>query len=480
MDLAAGAGTGADSGTSMVLGGGKTRHFLELCVFLEAFKGGSRESRGPETATRPGASSGATRLEGVVVWSSEIAGSSKESGVECDETGLLLVPMDPHERKAHEAFLQKLLAPLRGSVCTSANVFWTAYVEVSYTDQWNRTFSRMCECGIYGSNSPLLPASGQVVLPNLDPLACSSNTTFSVGQEPWIALIKRGDCTYTEKIQAAQQNGASAVVIYNLDGTGNETNYMSHPGTGDTVVIMIGNLQGREISDLIKSGVTVYMQIAVGSAHGPWNKLWVYVMSFTFFGVTAIALGYFVVLTIRRLYHARQERLQQRHLKTVAKKAIDKLQVRTLRRNDPEVESNVESNTNSCAVCIESFRHGDVVTVLPCSHLFHKTCIEPWLLEHRTCPMCKYDILKGEVSLRTNEEYSAPPADVRFYPITTSNSQVHTIDEVTLGNQPEHTRPNTDTQVSESAVKMPDHIADDLDPQRYDHIYENPAFEGEQ
>uniref|UniRef100_A0A182NQ10 PA domain-containing protein n=1 Tax=Anopheles dirus TaxID=7168 RepID=A0A182NQ10_9DIPT len=27
-------------------------------------------------------------------------------------------------------------------------------------------------------------------------------------------------------------------------------------------------------------------------------------------------------------------------------------------------------------------------------HEFHKVCIDPWLLEHRTCPMCKMDILK--------------------------------------------------------------------------------------
>ncbi|KIH56745.1 hypothetical protein ANCDUO_13071 [Ancylostoma duodenale] len=27
-------------------------------------------------------------------------------------------------------------------------------------------------------------------------------------------------------------------------------------------------------------------------------------------------------------------------------------------------------------------------------HVYHKSCIDPWLLEHRTCPMCKADILK--------------------------------------------------------------------------------------
>ncbi|KOB65597.1 putative goliath E3 ubiquitin ligase, partial [Operophtera brumata] len=34
-------------------------------------------------------------------------------------------------------------------------------------------------------------------------------------------------------------------------------------------------------------------------------------------------------------------------------------------------------------------------------HDFHKNCIDPWLLEHRTCPMCKMDILKYYGSVAT-------------------------------------------------------------------------------
>lgn len=28
-------------------------------------------------------------------------------------------------------------------------------------------------------------------------------------------------------------------------------------------------------------------------------------------------------------------------------------------------------------------------------HIFHRTCIDPWLLDHRTCPMCKLDVIKA-------------------------------------------------------------------------------------
>ena len=46
------------------------------------------------------------------------------------------------------------------------------------------------------------------------------------------------------------------------------------------------------------------------------------------------------------------------------------------------------------AVCIEEYKVGETVRILPCNHRFHKACIDQWLLDKRTCPMCKMDILK--------------------------------------------------------------------------------------
>lgn len=48
----------------------------------------------------------------------------------------------------------------------------------------------------------------------------------------------------------------------------------------------------------------------------------------------------------------------------------------------------------TCAVCIDQFLINDIVRYLPCKHLFHKNCIDQWLLENPTCPICKLNVLE--------------------------------------------------------------------------------------
>lgn len=39
-----------------------------------------------------------------------------------------------------------------------------------------------------------------------------------------------------------------------------------------------------------------------------------------------------------------------------------------------------------CSICLCSPVAGDVVTILPCGHEFHRSCVECWLRESGTCP----------------------------------------------------------------------------------------------
>uniref|UniRef100_A0A803Y8W0 RING-type domain-containing protein n=1 Tax=Meleagris gallopavo TaxID=9103 RepID=A0A803Y8W0_MELGA len=162
-------------------------------------------------------------------------------------------------------------------------------------------------------------------------------------------------------------------------------------GAGSIVAIMIGNLKGMEILRRIESGLKVTMVIEVGKKHGPWmNHYSIFFVSVSFFIVTAATVGYFIFYSARRFRITRAQSRKQRQLKAEAKKAIGQLQLRTLKQGDKETGP----DGDSCAVCIELYKPNEVVRILTCNHLFHKNCIDPWLLEHRTCPMCKCDILK--------------------------------------------------------------------------------------
>src|SRR5208282_3690852 len=46
------------------------------------------------------------------------------------------------------------------------------------------------------------------------------------------------------------------------------------------------------------------------------------------------------------------------------------------------------SGSRQCTVCTEDFIESEDVRILPCHHIYHKRCIDPWLLYFAgTCPL---------------------------------------------------------------------------------------------
>jgi len=43
----------------------------------------------------------------------------------------------------------------------------------------------------------------------------------------------------------------------------------------------------------------------------------------------------------------------------------------------------------TCSICLSDYEFGQVIKILPCMHKFHGQCIDMWLGEHNTCPVCK-------------------------------------------------------------------------------------------
>ncbi|KAJ9601057.1 hypothetical protein L9F63_000792, partial [Diploptera punctata] len=105
------------------------------------------------------------------------------------------------------------------NICAMANI------NITYVGLDGEVRSDMSETGKYGQTY-IGPAAGILVHVRSrdtgEPTACTLPlTTNSTADhklpvsEPWIALIKRGECDFAEKVRHALRYNASAVLIYN-------------------------------------------------------------------------------------------------------------------------------------------------------------------------------------------------------------------------------------------------------------------------
>lgn len=76
------------------------------------------------------------------------------------------------------------------------------------------------------------------------------------------------------------------------------------------------------------------------------------------------------------------------HPRGLTKEQIDNLSTRTYGQASLEGEIG-----RACSVCINEYIQGNKLRRLPCSHEFHIHCIDRWLSENNTCPICRQPIL---------------------------------------------------------------------------------------
>ncbi|NP_001084782.1 E3 ubiquitin-protein ligase RNF149 precursor [Xenopus laevis] len=301
-----------------------------------------------------------------------------------------------------------LCALTHGSSARSLEWF-TALVRTEYTEPLtNSSVTGSTESGRYGDSSPKESVKGFVGYPR-DPWqleGCHPDTQYIVPgtsaaaaagpdsewTQPWIALVARGGCTFKEKVFNAANRGASAVVIYNEAKSGNATVSMSHLGTGNTVVIMVSYPKGMEIMEPLRRDIPVKMVITVGTRHVQEfiSGQSVVFVAIAFITMMIISLAWLIFYYIQRFLYTGAQCGNQSNRKET-KKAISQLQLHRVKKG----EKGIDIDAENCAVCIENYKTKDLVRILPCKHIFHRLCIDPWLIEHRTCPMCKLDVIKA-------------------------------------------------------------------------------------
>uniref|UniRef100_A0A034VCM9 Protein goliath n=1 Tax=Bactrocera dorsalis TaxID=27457 RepID=A0A034VCM9_BACDO len=255
-----------------------------------------------------------------------------------------------------------------------------------------------------------------------DDTACTSKIAGTNGESfppkgvGWIALVKRGFCTFEEKVKHVYDRGAIGVIIYNDKAVNNLEKMQIRDQLRDITAVITYLEIGLEIARIVDQGLQMDAAIIKGrSGSRPLNtlnKTSVLFVSVSFIVLMVISLVWLLFYYIQRFRYLQTKDQQSRQLCSVTKKAIMKIPTKTGKSSDDK-----DMDSDCCAICIEAYKPSDCIRVLPCKHEFHKNCIDPWLIEHRTCPMCKLDVLKfygfvvgDQIHTTPSPQHVPPPA----------------------------------------------------------------------
>eukprot|EP00040_Diaphanoeca_grandis_P007624 m.2942 g.2942 ORF g.2942 m.2942 type:complete len:201 (+) comp1888_c0_seq1:181-783(+) len=64
-------------------------------------------------------------------------------------------------------------------------------------------------------------------------------------------------------------------------------------------------------------------------------------------------------------------------------------------------QEDIDGGRTACAICLNSLSADENVLLLECTHIFHRACLQPWLSQQTTCPVCRHDLLHGTSSSET-------------------------------------------------------------------------------
>jgi len=102
--------------------------------------------------------------------------------------------------------------------------------------------------------------------------------------------------------------------------------------------------------------------------------------------------------------HLRMNQEIQRNAAEVNKKKLTKVMAGKIRQCKLDLDT--VCSQPSCPICSEDFAVKAVATRLPCSHVFHHSCVVPWLEMKLNCPICRAELTDDIPTQTELEKYS--------------------------------------------------------------------------
>ncbi|KAI9218721.1 hypothetical protein BC828DRAFT_417064 [Blastocladiella britannica] len=234
---------------------------------------------------------------------------------------------------------------------------------------------------------------------------------------PWIAVVERGGCGFIDKVRAMQRSGAVGVVVGDADGAASGDPLASMLVTmyagGDTSDVQIPSVfvVAADLAALVTEAQLRPRQVAriVGDPSagvGDWSAIDVLLAAI----VAPLVLMISVYVLCRACVRSatgggRFDGANGSGAGGVPEPATSARAMARLERRVFFSAKVGEDGQLACVVCLDDFCDEEEVSVVPCGHYFHVSCIETWLRDRKNvCPICRYELVDPEADEDGDEE----------------------------------------------------------------------------
>ncbi|KAL9980243.1 hypothetical protein ACROYT_G008802 [Oculina patagonica] len=272
--------------------------------------------------------------------------------------------------------------------------------------------------GKFSNAGAATSAEGDIL--EIHPLGlCNTSDDGDLYEYGWVGVVKltppdklNEPCfTLLEKVKRAMQRGATAIIFDITDHPEAATELNSASDKIERPVVLIDGKDAKKLMNIVKnqrvSRARIQYSVAGYTPQRASNEYFDMVIFMTFFILVSIVC---FILLLKIKWRQKQK---ESSLTRMALHALSRMETRKYHSGSSDSSSTREENGNisdtestlstqsdghnsKCVICLEKFKDGQDVRIVPCRHEFHKDCVDPWLLSNYTCPLCMLNIVERE------------------------------------------------------------------------------------
>ncbi|XP_061197701.1 E3 ubiquitin-protein ligase znrf3-like [Saccostrea echinata] len=271
--------------------------------------------------------------------------------------------------------------------------------------------------GHFTTAGSMVSAEGEVF--QIHPLSiCSNELSTEKFEYGWVGVMRLEQMdtpcmSLFQQAMKAIRNGATAVIFDISEVPQAARQLEKSPELQlERPVIIIQGAHAKKLMNIIRTVHDARARIRTKHVEVNTSNNKEYFDMWIFVAVFVLVCFIIVIIVIKLKWRSRESQVSMPEL---AKRAISKLETRKYKFPSPKllrVPSPVSdvysygSTLEQCAICLEEYKESQILRVMPCSHEFHRDCVDPWLVANRTCPLCMFNIVAndtGEQPVRTSD-----------------------------------------------------------------------------